>query len=243
MLLLKDNGLVKSIKFKKHAYIGDPINAVRIFNAKKADEIVFLDIDASNKKRLVSLDFVRKVGDEANMPFAVGGGIRTLYDIKQIINQGAEKVILGTIACENPGFVKAASEEFGSSTVSVCIDVKRNYFGKAKVRYFNGERSLSMNLVEYAQLLERLGAGEIIIQSIDNDGMYNGYDLLSIKAVTENTTIPVVALGGACGVSDFQRAFFESKASALAAGSIFVYQAKGKGILINYPSAPDFEKE
>lgn len=236
VLLMKKGGLVKSVQFKKHRYIGDPINAVSIFNAKKADEIIILDIDASKENRLISLEFVHKVGDEASMAFGVGGGIRSLNDITQIIKHGAEKVILGTIACRNPEFVKAASKEFGSSTISVCIDVKRSIFGAYQVRYLNGSKKSIYCLEDYARVLEDLGVGELIIQSIDNEGTYCGYDITMIKAVTDHTKIPVVALGGARGCVDFRKAFTEGNASALAAGSFFVYQGQGRGVLISYPS-------
>jgi imidazole glycerol-phosphate synthase subunit HisF len=132
VLLLKDNVLVKSVKFKDYKYIGDPINAVRIFNGFNADELVFLDIEASKKKRLISLEFVKNVGEEANMPFAVGGGIRSLDDIRSIINAGAEKVIINSYAAENPDFIYSASDTFGSSTICVCIDVKKSLLGKNK---------------------------------------------------------------------------------------------------------------
>jgi len=125
VLLLKGKGLVKTVKFKDSRYIGDPMNAVKIFNDKRVDELVFLDINASRKNRIISLDFVHKVGDETNMPFAVGGGIRTISDIRKILENGAEKVVLGSIAIENLDFVKEASETFGSSTIVICIDVKK----------------------------------------------------------------------------------------------------------------------
>jgi cyclase len=140
VLLLKNLGLVKSIKFKNYRYIGDPINAVKIFNDKKVDELVFLDITASKEKRLIPLDFVHKVGDEANMPFGVGGGIQQLDDIRHILKLGAEKVILNTIAAENVEFVRYAADEFGSSTITVCVDVKKDIFGRYKVVYQGGKK-------------------------------------------------------------------------------------------------------
>jgi len=152
ILLLKGQGLVKSIKFKDYRYIGDPINAVKIFNYLKADELVFLDILASKEKRSISLDFVRKVGDEANMPFAVGGGIRKIQDIKDIINAGAEKVIINTYAAENPEFIQEASAIFGSSTIVVSIDVKKRLFGKNQVYVLGGGKSTGLDPVNYAKL-------------------------------------------------------------------------------------------
>ena len=242
VLLLKNLGLVKSVKFRNHRYIGDPINAVKIFNDKKADELVFLDINASKEKRLVSLDFVHKVGDEANMPFAVGGGIRTIEDIRQILKLGAEKVVLNTIACEEPDFIKNASDIFGTSTIVVCVDVKKNFFNRYLVVYENAKKKIRENLIEYVQKIEEYGAGEIIIQSVDRDGTYEGFDLELIKKVSEAVTIPVVALGGAKNYEDFNKAVNNAYASAVAAGSLFVYHGPRKAVLINYPNKKDFEK-
>ncbi len=239
VLLLKNKTLVKSEKFKKFRYIGDAINAVRIFNELKADELVFLDIEATSEKRTVSLDFVKAVGEEANMPFSVGGGIRTVEHIKQIIAAGAEKVIIGTYAVENPDFIKQASETFGSSTIVVCVDVKKTLLGKQKVWITNAQKKTNYTPVDFANLMEEKGAGELIIQSIDNDGIMNGYDLDLIKTIAESVKIPVIALGGAGDLSHLKQAYKEAYASALAAGSLFVFKGGNKGVLINYPEKTD----
>jgi len=240
ILLLKGQGLVKSVKFKDYRYIGDPINAVN--NDLKADELVFLDILASKAKRTISLDFVRNVGDEANMPFAVGGGIRTIQQIKEIINAGAEKVVINTYAAENPDFIKQASDEFGSSTIVVSIDVKKKLLGKKQVYTLAGSKATGLNPVDFAQLMQEKGAGEIIINSIEKDGAMNGYDLELIRSVSESVEIPVVAAGGAGDLSDFRKAVNASYASAVAAGSMFVYHGPRKAVLINYPSTEELEK-
>jgi cyclase len=235
VLLLKNQGLVKSKKFKDYRYIGDPINAVRIFNDLKADELVFLDILATKEHRLISLDFVRNVGEEANMPFAVGGGIRSIEDIREIISAGAEKVIINSCASDNPNFIRQASDTFGSSTIVVCIDVKKKMFGGMQTWSINGTKSSGFSPVDFAKRMEQNGVGEIIIQSIEQDGMMNGYDLELIKQVSQAVSVPVVALGGAGSFSDFKQAYTEGHANALAAGSLFVYQGKNHGVLINYP--------
>jgi len=235
VLLLKNLGLVKSVHFKDYRYIGDPINAVKIFNDLKADELIFLDITASKDDRLISLDFVKNVGDEANMPFSVGGGIKTIHDIKQILNSGAEKVVINTSVFENPGFIKEAADVFGSSTIVVCIDVKKKFLGGYLVYTKEGLKNTGENPVEYAKLVEEMGAGEIIIQSIDKDGTMEGYDINLIRMVSENVAIPVVALGGAGSISHFKDAIDKGLASAIAAGSMFVYHGARKGVLINYP--------
>jgi imidazole glycerol-phosphate synthase subunit HisF len=235
VLLLKNLGLVKSTKFKNYNYIGDPINAVRIFNDLNADELVFLDIEASKKNQLISLDFVKNVGEEANMPFAVGGGIKTLNDIKNILKNGAEKVILNSHAITNPDFIKKASLEFGTSTISVCIDVKKTILGKKKVWSHCGTKKSIFNPLDFAKIMEENGAGELIIQSIEKDGTMTGYDLELIKSISSTCTIPITALGGAGNNQHLLSAYNDAYANGLAAGSLFVYQGSNKGVLINYP--------
>jgi imidazole glycerol-phosphate synthase subunit HisF len=235
ILLLKGQGLVKSVKFKDYRYIGDPINAVRIFNDLKVDELVFLDILASKQKRCIPMDFVRKVGDEANMPFAVGGGICNIEQIKEIINGGAEKVIINKFAIDNPDFIKQASDEYGSSTIVVSIDVKKKFLGKQQVYKYGGKIPTGIDPVSFAVLMEEKGAGEIIINSIDNDGTMTGYDLELIKRISMAVNIPVVAAGGAGTIKDFKLAI-SSYASAVAAGSMFVYHGPRKAVLVNYPT-------
>ena len=149
-LLLKNLGLVKSVKFKDFRYIGDPINAVKIFNDKKADELVFLDITASDEKRNVSLKLIKDIGDECNMPFSVGGGIRTIENIKEILNAGAEKVCINSYAFENPEFIRKASETFGSSTIVISIDVKKNIFGKQNVYIYSGTKNTGVDAITHA---------------------------------------------------------------------------------------------
>ncbi len=242
VLLLKNLGLVKSMKFKNHRYIGDPINAVKLFNDLGADELAFLDITANNENRSISLDFVKRVGDEANMPFSVGGGIRNLKEIQQILHAGAEKVILNTSASENPEFVKEASDEFGSSTIVVSVDVKKSIFGKELTYIYSGKKATKYDPVNFAKTVESKGAGELIINSIEHDGMMEGYDISLIKRVSEAVRIPVVALGGAGNHIDFKKAFQEGYASAVAAGSFFVYHGPRRAVLINYPCNKELEE-
>lgn len=242
VLLLKNLGLVKTIDFKNHRYIGDPINAVKIFNDLQADELVFLDITATKEKRLISLDFVKNVGDEANMPFSVGGGIKTIDDIKLILNAGAEKVIINTSAIESPTFIKEAAAVFGSSTIVVCIDVKKKVFGGYGIYTTQGTKNTGLTPVEFSKQMQEMGAGEIIIQSIDNDGIMKGYDIELIRMVSENVTIPVVALGGAGTFNHLKEAVETGLASAAAAGSMFVYHGPRHAVLINYPSLEELQE-
>lgn len=236
VLLLKGQGLVKSIQFSNYHYLGDPINAVRIFNDLKADELVFLDILATKENRIISLDFIKNVGEEANMPFTAGGGVKSLNDIQQIISAGAEKVIINSYAAENPSFIKEATEAFGSSTISVCIDVKKKLFGGERTWVNAGSKSTQYSPIEFAILMEQQGAGEIIIQSIAQDGMMTGYDIPLIQKITNAVTIPVVAMGGAGCIDDLTKCYEQTHVSGLGGGSVFVFQSKNRGVLINYPS-------
>lgn len=239
VLLLNKDHLVKSVGFKDYRYIGDPINAVRIFNELTADELVFLDIAATKNNRVISLDLIKDIGEEADMPFCVGGGIRELSQVREIVSAGAEKVIIGSYAIINPDFIKKASDEFGSSTITVCIDVKKKLFGKQQVWSVNGSKASGLDPLQFAKLMEKKGAGEIIVQSIENDGQMKGYDLELIKKISKNLDIPTVALGGAGSFDDLKRAYTEAYAAGLAAGSLFVYYGQNKGVLINYPEKQD----
>ena len=239
VLLLQGNALVKSKGFKDFRYIGDPINAVKVFNDLKADELVFLDIEATKEKRTISTELVSQVGEEANMPFAVGGGIRNLDEIQNIIAKGAEKVIINTCAVENPKFIREASDNFGSSTIVVCIDVKKKFFSGEVVWRNSGSKSSKYSPKDFAKIIEENGAGEIIIQSIDKDGTMSGYDLDLVKEISTAVAIPVVALGGAGNLEHMIEAYKKGFASALAAGSLFVFQGPNKGVLINYVEKSD----
>jgi len=241
VLLLKNLGLVKSIRFKNYRYIGDPINAVKLFNDLGADELAFLDILANHENRSIYLDFVRRVGDEANMPFSIGGGIRSIKEIQQILAAGAEKVIVNSFAAVNPEFIKEASAEFGSSTIAVSIDVKNNLFGKELTYIYSGKKATRYDPVTFAKLMEDKGAGEIIINSIEHDGMMQGYNISLIQRISAAVRIPVVALGGASSYDDLRKAVSEGFASAVAAGSMFVFHGPRKAVLINYPDKEEME--
>jgi cyclase len=236
VLLLKDKGLVKSTAFNDYRYIGDPINAVKLFNDFKADELVFLDIMATAEKRITPLDLIKDIGEEANMPFAVGGGIKTIDDIRKIIGAGAERVIINSYAIENPDFIKEASETVGSSTIIVCMDVKKKFLSGEKTWTHNGTKSSKYSPLEFAKLMEEKGAGEIIVQSIERDGTMKGYDIDLIKSISEAVSIPITALGGAGNLNHLKEAFNKGYANGLGAGSLFVYQGSKHGVLINYPS-------
>jgi len=235
VLLLQKGGLVKSVRFKDHKYVGDPINAVKIFNEKEVDEIVVLDISATAEKRPPNISQVRDIASEAFMPLAFGGGITNIDEIKSLITCGVEKVVLNTSAYKNPTLIGEAAKWVGSQSVVVSIDVKKNMWGKYKVYIQNGSKAIDTDLIAYAKQMESTGAGEIFLNSIDRDGTFEGYDEELIQQVAHAVQIPVVAIGGAGGVDDFTKAVNKG-ASAVAAESIFVFQRPHRAVLISYPS-------
>lgn len=242
VLLLKDKGLVKTVKFNKTTYIGDPMNAVKIFNDLTADELVFLDINATKEKRVISTEFVKKIADEAYMPFAVGGGITTISQIKDLISNGAEKVVLNTILSYDDKLVKQAVSIFGSQSIIASVDVKKNLFNKYKVYVNGGKKKLNVDIKKHIKYIENLGVGEILINSIDNDGMMDGFDQYLVDYVSEVVDIPVIACGGAGNLDDMADIILKHSAHAAAAGSLFVFHSKTKGVLINYPSQNELRK-
>ena len=235
-LLLKDGGLVKTINFKDPTYIGDPINAVRIFNESYADELIFLDITAMKEKRIPSLNLISKLSDECFMPFSVGGGIRKLDDIIKIIQAGAEKVIINSFAVENPDFISQAANIIGSQSVIVSMDVRRKLFKGYEVVTHSGIRKTGIHPIDHAKIVEEKGAGELFLNSIDRDGMMNGYDIELIKEITRALSIPVICSGGAGKFEDFEEAIRVGGAMAVSAGSMFVFQKIRNSVLINFPT-------
>lgn len=235
-LLLQNTGLVKTVKFKEPRYIGDPINAVKIFNEKYVDELVLLDIGATVSNQSPQFELLAEIASEAFMPLGYGGGIRSLEEIRKILNMGFEKVILNTSAAKDIELIMRASEMFGSQSIVVSIDVKKNFWGKYDVLTCCGNESLKMDPVQYAKKVEQAGAGEILLTSIDRDGVMQGYDLKLIHSVTQAVRIPVIASGGAGAVEDLAAAIQQGHASAVAAGSFFIYYGKHKAVLINVPT-------
>lgn len=240
VLLLKNNGLYKGVGYNKYVYIGDPINAVKIFNDMEVDELIFLDIEASKKNKLISQEFVEKLSEECFMPFSVGGGIKSLEDAKKLISAGAEKVVLNNWAVNRPEIITEISNSFGSQSIVVGVDTKKNWLGKQKVYSLSGKKLTDLNLEKWVMEIEKRGAGEILINSIEMDGKMNGYNFELINRVSKSVNIPIIAGCGAGGVSDFKKAF-EIGADACAAGSMFVFHGARKGVLINYPSKEEIE--
>ena len=235
-MLLRNNGLVKTVKFKESTYIGDPINTVKIFNEKEVDEIFFLDIDATRLKKEPPYDLIQNIASECFMPFAYGGGIHSLLQIERIIKSGAEKIIINTQAFLGKNFLKEAVQQFGSSTIAVSIDVKKEFLKGNIVYVKGGTQSTGLNPVDYAREIENAGAGEILINSIDRDGVMEGYDIELIKSISGSIKIPIIACGGAGRLNDFSQAVKQGGASAAAAGSFFIFHGKRRAVLITYPS-------
>jgi len=249
-LLMKDNGLVKTVQFDNPRYIGDPINAVRIFNEKEADELLFLDITLSKPTGLftrkkpaeIQYDLLKKISRECFMPFSYGGGIRTIEQIERLLSIGIEKVAINTGALEDPDLIAHASRQFGSQSIIAAIDVKMGRSGTYEVFTHGGTRPLKTDLMTYIHHLEGAGAGEILITSMDRDGMMQGYDIPLVRMVSDAVRIPVIACGGAGSVADIAEAYYTGHASALAAGSFFVYHGRKRAVLISYPLMSEIEK-
>lgn len=235
-LLLQGNGLVKTVKFGSPRYIGDALHAVHLFNQFKADELLFLDINATKENRCIHIDLVISIGEEANMPFAVGGGITTVKQVELLLKAGAERVVIGTSAARNPKLIQEISEEFGASTLAVCVDIKHRFFGGLKAVVANGKEKVPTDIGDYIMRIQDLGAGELIIQSVDRDGMMIGYDIDLITSLNEQLTIPITAMGGLDSLTTLKKIHPALKLNGYAAGSLFVYQGTHHGVLINYPN-------
>lgn len=241
ILLIDEDGLVKGEKFKNHRYVGDPINAVKIFNDKEVDEITILDIGASRENRSPNFDLIEELAGEAFMPLSYGGGLSNLDQVSRILKSGVEKVIFNHSAVHRPKLIRETADKFGSSSTVVSIDVKSGgLFGGRKVFTLNGKENIGKDPLAFAKEMEEIGAGEIILTSIDKEGTQNGYDLKLIEHVSHEVGIPVIANGGAGNIQHFKDAI-SAGASAVAAGSFFVFQGPRKAVLISYPSNEDLK--
>ncbi|MDP2416299.1 MAG: AglZ/HisF2 family acetamidino modification protein [Hydrogenophaga sp.] len=240
-LLVRGNGLVKTRKFKDAVYIGDPVNAVRIFSEKEADEIVVLDIDASREGREPNYELIAEMAGEAFMPVAYGGGVRTLEQIRRLIRSGVEKVVINTAATVSTDSIRAAADVFGSQAIVGAVDVRRKLFGGYAVVSKSGSVETKLNLQQHMQNLVEAGVGELLINDIDRDGTMVGYDMALVHSVAR-ATVPVVVCGGAGTLAHLREAVRNGGASAVAAGSMFVFHGKHRAVLINYPKVGELEK-
>lgn len=240
-LMLRGRGLYKTVKFAAPKYVGDPINAVKIFNEKEVDELLLLDTTATPERREPNYELIGDIASECFMPLAYGGGITSIGHIRQLHRIGVEKVCLNSAAFRNRDLVQQACETFGSSSIIISVDVKKTLFGKHEVWIDCGKTTTKADPVRYACELEALGVGEIVINSIDRDGVMQGYDLDLLKKVTAAVNTPVIACGGAGTLNHMRSAIHESHVSAVAAGSMFVFHGKHKAVLINYPDPAEVQ--
>ncbi len=242
-LLLKDESLVKTVKFKKYSYIGDPINTVRIFNELEVDELVFLDITASREKRKPNFKILEQIANECFMPLAYGGGVADINDLGKIFSIGFEKVIINSYAIQNPGFITQAADKYGCQSIIGSIDVKKNLWGKYEVYTHGGTQKTTKNPLDWALDLEKLGVGELLLTSMDQDGTWSGYDVRLISAITSSVHVPVIANGGAGTIRHIGDVVKQGRASAVAVGSMVVFQGKDLGVLVNFPNKKELENE
>lgn len=236
-LLLKGESLVKTVRFKSPAYIGDPVNTARIFNELEVDELTFLDIRASKEKRQPNFRILQEVSNECFMPLSYGGGIRDVETAEKIFQIGFEKVVINTAAFRSPKLLVDLAKRFGSQSLVVAIDVKQNILGRYQVTSLSGTENESRHPVDWAREVERLGAGEILLTSVDREGTWRGFDVELTAQVAQAVAIPVIANGGAGSVDHIGEVVKRGHASAVAMGSMVVYQGKGLGVLVNFPDA------
>jgi cyclase len=237
VLLLKNDSLVKTVNFKNLSYIGDPVNTVRIFNELEVDELIFLDIDATPNNAEPNFKILSEIANECFMPLSYGGGIRNFDTVKKIMDIGFEKVVLNSITHKDLQLISRIVEHYGSQAVVVSIDVKKNLWGKNQVWSDSGSINRKKNPIEWAKLLEENGVGEIFLTSIDREGTWSGFDIALTRSIADVVNVPVIAHGGAGNIKHIIDVIENGNASAVALGSMVVYQQKGMGVLINFPDS------
>lgn len=241
-LLMRDGGLVKTVKFKDERYIGDPINAVKIFNEKKSDELILLDIDATVLGREPDYKQIARIANVCRMPLCYGGGVQSVEQVRKIISLGVEKVALSSAVLLRPELVTEIANEFGSQSVVVVLDVKKRFLSSSYDIYtLNGTKKASADLLQFVRRLQELGVGEIVLNSIDQDGVMQGYDLNLIKAVKQEVKVPLTVIGGAGSLEDIKKVVSQFGIIGVSAGSLFVYKGKLRAVLINYPDMKNKE--
>lgn len=236
-LLVHDNGLVKTVGFKSPKYVGDPLNAVKIFNEKEADELIVLDIDAAVNNAEPNYKLIANLAMECRMPLCYGGGIRTPQQARKIISLGVEKIAISSAAIDNPEIIPAIADEIGSQSVVVVLDYKKRMLAREpEVWIHNGSKNTKRNVLDVAAQVESLGAGEIVLNSIEHDGQMKGYDLVMAQRLRQAVKLPITILGGAGSLEDFSKLITACGVVGAAAGSLFVFKGPYKAVLINYPN-------
>ena len=241
-LLLQDKRLVKTVQFKNAAYIGDPINAIKIYNDKEVDELVLLDISVTKKNSIIDYELLKDIATECFMPLTYGGGVKNIQDFKKLYSIGIEKVVVNSLLVDNPDVVREATNKFGNQSVVASIDVKRNSINEFKVFSYSN-RDINMSFEEYLNYILSLNIGEIFITSVDNEGTWNGYDIELISCVNDFVDIPVIANGGCGTTQDLTNVLYKIGVQAAAIGSMAVYQKKNMGVLIRFPKRSEIIKD
>lgn len=239
-LLCDNRDLVKTQKFKSSKYVGDPVNAVKIFNDKEVDELIFIDISASKQRNQPDFELINEIASECFMPLAYGGGIANLSHMDKILSAGVEKVIMNNSITNNPKLINEASKIFGSQFLVASIDVKKNFFGKYFVYDYLNQKVISRNIEEYIKFISHLGFGEIFINNVNRDGMRNGYDINLISSIVDCTSLPVIACGGLNNFDDLKSSY-DVGCSGASGGSYFIFQGKHRAVLISYPDKEKIE--
>ena len=240
-LLLRGRGLYKTVRFKDPKYVGDPVNAVKIFNEQEVDEIIVLDISATTEKKEPNFALIEEIASECFMPLGYGGGVTTIDQMRRLYRLGVEKIALNTAAFTDRHLVEAGCKTFGSSSVIASIDTKSTLFGKREVWINGGRVNTKVDPVRYAEQLARLGVGEILVNSIDRDGTMSGYDIELLKMLSAAVDVPIIACGGAGSLEHMQEAVTTAGVPAVAAGSMFVFHGRHRAVLINYPARAELE--
>jgi len=242
-LLVHNKGLVKTTKFKEPKYVGDPINAVKIFNEKEVDELIVIDIDASREGREPDYKMIENLAVECRMPFCYGGGIKTLAQAQRIFSLGVEKIAVSSVAIENPQLISEMAERVGNQSVVVVFDVKKKSLStKYELYTLNGTKPTGIDPIHFATEMQKLGAGEIVLNSIDQDGVMKGYDMNLINRIREVINIPITVMGGGGTLEDIGGVIQQHGIIGVAAGSLFVFKGKYRAVLINYPTPKEKEE-
>jgi cyclase len=241
-LLIQDNGLVKTVNFKNPKYVGDPINAVKIFNEKEVDELAIFDIDATVLGKEPNYSLIERLANQSMMPLCYGGGVKTIEQARKIFSFGIEKIALSSSIINNPNLITQIADRVGGQSVIVVLDIKKKLLGGYEIYTHNGKKSTGLNPIKFVEEAQRLGAGEIIINSIDRDGMMKGYDLELIAKIRERITLPLTVLGGAGSLNDIEKVIDAHGVIGVAAGSLFVFKGPYKAVLINYPTQIEKDK-
>lgn len=241
-LLVHQNGLVKTVNFKNPKYVGDPINAVRIFNEKAVDELAIFDIDATVLGIEPNYSLIERLASQSRMPLCYGGGVKTVEQAQRIFSLGIEKIALSSSIIHNPDLITEIADRVGAQSVIVVLDVKKKMLGSYEVYTHNGTKPTSINPIKFVEKAQSLGAGEVVINAIDRDGMMKGYDLELIAKIREKITLPMTVLGGAGSLNDIETVIEKHGVIGVAAGSLFVFKGPYKAVLINYPTQSEKNK-